>query len=265
MNRLIAAMTLVVLGPSLPAGAQSAELRPEEIAYKLNNGFTAKKSAPLRECLRDWHDAPKSIPAKSLAKKPAFEQAVYAMYEAYYVPEATRVDAEYLIIQADIEVHLVEADLVKGYHKELLTYEEVAKQVPAVSKFTIHSFRPEVPKVEKKVLYYNRPYVFGMLQFLTGKVHYSEEEYGYEDILDDRHKERRDRLEYLNKQLDIIPSVRGNGWYIATLPRIECLVLSTELDVAVVYSDYGGGGGIALLQFRKGNWVVLGREKTWIE
>ncbi len=266
MNTLIAAMTLVVLASSLPAGAQSVELRPEEIAFNLTIGFTAKESGPLREFLCDWHVASKSIPAKSLAKK----QAVYALYAACFVPEAVRVDAEYLIIQADIEVHLVEADLVKAYHEELRTYEEVAEQLPAVSKFTIHSFRPKVPIVEKKVLYYNRPYVFGMLQFLTGKERYFDEEYwaesnGHDDPTDDKHKKRRDRLEYLNKLLRIIPRLGGNGWHIATHPKVQCLVLSTELDAAVVYSHYGGRGGIALLQFREGNWAVFGRERTWVE
>jgi len=268
MKKAILAMTSVLVLSSPLIRAQSVDYSPELAGPTLADGFKVEDKAPLHEFLHHWHKESTPTPTNVLAKKPTFEQAVYALYEPFFVPEVKGIDAKYLIVQSDIDVHLVEGDLEKAYREELRTFDEVAEKLPAISKVTIHSFQPKVAVVEKRVLYYKRPYVAAMVQFLAGKeidIEASWNEPNGFDELDDEHKEQRDRLKYLNSNLQIVPGHWDKGWHFATHPEVICIVLSVKLDKAVVSYRTGYRGGLALLHLQDRKWVVIGRERTWVE
>jgi hypothetical protein len=168
--RSLAAVTLVLfLVLCTTARGQTDALRPEVVSEALSAGFTAKDAAPLHKFLRDWETVSDAVASDLLAKKPAFERAVYGLYPAFFVPVAAQVDAKHLIIQSSVNVHLVEGNLAEAYRKELETYDNHARRMPTISDVTIRDFRPAVAVDRKKVLYLNDRCAYAILQFLTGK------------------------------------------------------------------------------------------------
>ena len=74
-----------------------------------------------------------------------------------------------------------------------------------------------------------------------------------------------ERLDYLNRSLNVIRGHWGTGWHFATHPLILLIVLNKDLKTAVIYSREGYGGRLALMQRDDKGWRVTGRESTWIE
>ncbi|MEM8671802.1 MAG: hypothetical protein AAGG48_30065 [Planctomycetota bacterium] len=262
-------MTLaLVLVFCTTAQAQTDAQGPEVLSEALSEGFTAKDAGPLHELLRDWNSDSSAVTSDRLTKKPAFEQAVYSLYPAFFVPVASQVDAEYLTVQSTVEVRLVAGNLAAAYQKELETVGEHARSMTSISEITIRDFRPQLAVKGKEVLYLDDRRVHAILRFLTGKSialdRYWDEPNGFYDFTD-KYVERKRRLEYLNCVLGIVPGHWGTGWHLATHPEITCLVLASDLKTAVVYFRHGYGGGVALLSSKDNKWVVTHREKTWVE
>jgi hypothetical protein len=249
------------------ARGQTDVLRPDEISSALSAGFKAEDSGPLQKFLRDWDSQSNAVTAEMLAKKPAFEQAVYGLYPVFFAPVAARLDAKYLIVQSSIDVHVVEGNVAEAYRAEMETFDDQARRMPSISHVTIRDFRPAVKVDRKNILYLNDQCAYAMLQFLTGKElaleRYWDEPNG--DSLFGEHAERKRRLQYLNSLLCIVPGHWETGWHLPTHPKINCLVISSDLKAAVVYFRRGYGGGAALLQSRANKWVVVDRQEFWVE
>ncbi len=237
-------------------------------AQILDRGQQTKNPAPLQSFLNCWQSDRQGIAPEVLQSKPAFEQAIYAMFPPFFLPEASQKTAKYLIVQDEIKVRLVDGDLADDYRRELGDYEDHARNRPAISELTISDFRPNVNAEGKNVLYVDDFHVDVLARYLTGKHDadladsYWDEPNGEDECDEGPYSER---LSYVNQSLHIIRGHWGTGWHFATHPEIGLLVLHKDFKTAVIYCREGYGGGIALMQRDDQGWRVMGRESTWVE
>ena len=68
-------------------------------------------TAPLVSFLNRWESDRQGIAPEVLQSKPEFEQAIYAMFPPFFLPEASQRPAKYFIVQNEIKVRLVDGDL----------------------------------------------------------------------------------------------------------------------------------------------------------
>ena len=85
----------------------------------LDRGQQAKDLVPLRSFLEHWRSARQGVRLEVLQRKPDVEQAIYAMFPPFFLPEATQKTAEYFIVQDEVRVRLVEGDLADEYQREM--------------------------------------------------------------------------------------------------------------------------------------------------
>jgi|APSaa5957512622_1039677.scaffolds.fasta_scaffold94695_1 hypothetical protein len=276
MTRLSILVLILCMSMDIIATAQTGSIDSGDAALALNAGFEAKKAEPLSEFLQTWSEYSTPIDDELLEKKPNFEQAVYAMYSAFFEPAASLRGGEYVVIQEDIKVRLVDTDLAEAYREEVETYIDVAIRTPAISEITIHNFRPRIEIDEKTTLYYDHRHIEALLLFLMGEAlneknwegrididsAWDEQNGGNHSI---KYEIRAERLDYLNSSMEIIDGHWGNGWHIATHPDMYCVVLSVDLDEAVIYSRIGYSGEAALMKYLDDEWVVAARHRTGTE
>jgi hypothetical protein len=243
---------------------------PRGWAKALARGQKSNDVTPLAGFLHTWHSASHPVPEDVLHTKPAAEQAVYALFPPFFLPEACHKTAEYLIIQKDIAVRLVEGDLADDYRRECENFTEHAAEREAIRRLEIKDFRPAIRAERKKVLYLDDFHIDVMARYMTGKHEkylvdsYWDEPNGLENELDGEGPFTQ-RLDYLNGSLNVIRGHWGAGWHFATHPRIDLVVLNKDLTTAVIYFREGYGGGLTLMQRDEKGWRVTGRESTWIE
>jgi hypothetical protein len=237
-------------------------------AQILDRGQQTKDPAPLESFLNRWQSDRQGIAPEVLQSKPEFEQAIYAMFPTFFLPEASQKTAKYLIVQDEIKVRLVDGDLADDYRRELGDYEDHARNRPAISELTISDFRPNVNAEGKNVLYLDDFHVDVLARYLTGK-HDADlaDSYWDEPNGDEEYEEGpySKRLSYVNRSMHIIRGHWGMGWHFATHPEIGLLVLNKDFKTAVIYYREGYGGGIALMQRDDQGWRVMGRKSTWVE
>ncbi|MGD0898052.1 MAG: hypothetical protein ABR915_09480 [Thermoguttaceae bacterium] len=243
---------------------------PEEWAKALARGQKAKHAAPLATFLQAWHKASHPVSEDMLRKKPEFEQAVYALFPPFFIRDALGKEAEYLIIQDTVDVHLVEGDLADDYRRERKDYTDHAERRAAISQFTIKDFRPAVLAGGKRVLYLDSFHVDVMARYLAAKHdHYLADSYrvepnGQEDELDGEGP-FTERLDYLNRSLNVVRGLWSKGWFFETHPYVQLVVLNKDLKTAVIYARQYNGGVLALMQRDEKGWRVVGTQDTWVE
>lgn len=254
--------------------SEKETLVPKDAADKsawaqfLDRGQQTKDPAPLESFLNRWQSDRQGIAPEVLQSKPEFEQAIYAMFPPFFLPEASQKTTKYLIVQDEIKVRLVDGDLADDYRRELADFEDHAGNRPAISELTISDFRPNVKSEGRNVLYVDDFHVDVLARYLTGKHDadladsYWDEPNGEDEFDEGPYSER---LSYVNQSLHIIRGHWGTGWYFPTHPEIELLVLNKDFKTAVIYCREGYGGSIALMQRDDQGWRVLGRESTWVE
>ena len=97
-------------------------------AQILDRGQQTKNPAPLESFLNRWQSDRQGIAPEVLQSKPEFEQAIYAMFPPFFLPEASQKTAKYLIVQDEIKVRLVDGDLADDYRRELGDFEDHARE-----------------------------------------------------------------------------------------------------------------------------------------
>ncbi len=246
------------------------ELRdPSEWADVLTQGWKERDGTARRSFLDEWEGTSAPVPFVTLHCKPAFEQAVYAIFAEFFAPEASRKRGEYAIVQQSVWVHLSQLELAAVYRADAAHYRKSSLFQGIISRFEVHDFRPELKIEGKKVLYLNDKRLDAMLQFLTGKHEYLVKDYwsepngavpGYK-----KREGRRKRLRYLNESLGILPGHWGTGWHFETHPHVNVVVLHAELKTAILHYRDGWGGGQALMEYGDEGWTVKEKGNYWTE
>jgi len=254
---------LAVLFTLISCATLAAE--EKEWGAELSRGYAGDAKQPLLDFLNDWHAHSKPISPELLKKKPAFEQAVYELYGAFFKP-AKRFykDTQFIVIQDKINVRIVDSDLARVFDAQTWDHESLIRRLPEISHVICNDFRPQLKLEGKKLLYLEDDHLAAMLGFLT-------EDNGYRMI--DRYwdedceaKERKERLRYLNSAMEIFPGHWGTGWHFETHPYIHTLHLSSDFKRAVIfYRVYYGGGEALMHRQDDGKWKIVSMENTWIE
>jgi hypothetical protein len=112
--------------------------------------------------------------------------------------------------------------------------------LPVVSHLTVKDFRPETAETKKKVLFADDEHVSRLLYFLTRKEVTREEMWQFNCTS----RERKERLNYLNRVLKILPAIGGPdgisklirtyGTFTLTLRSRERLWYSATATAAVM-------------------------------
>lgn len=266
-------LTAILSWQSAPIATTFAEdfiPRPQETAAEINKGFEGGDTKPLRQFLASWESRTAAVTAEELKEKPEFEQAVYGLYPAFFKPV---VEGKYVIIQDEVPVRLVNFDLRKVFEKDLNEFNNESLKRKAISSFVLKEFRPEIKVAEKRVLYRNDARITVLASFLVGEPTDADDQWQQsngDDQLDELEAEekqspRKRRTRYLNSNLNIIPGHWGNGWHFSTHPEVHHVILSKDLDVAIVYFREGYEGGEALLEKKEDKWRIVEKEFFWVE
>ncbi|MCO6046112.1 hypothetical protein NG895_19605 [Aeoliella sp. ICT_H6.2] len=231
---------------------------------ELDEGYAAHSSKPLTEFLEAWHAESKPVSAEMLAKKPAFEQDVYAIFQVLYQPDQQLYkDTAYAVVQDKIAVTIVDSDLQRVFDQGIYSDLDWLFDLPSISKMKVEDFRPAVAGTGKKILYYKYKYIYTLARFIC-----QDDEQGYEHLLheDNTSQQRIDRLEYLSPQLDVIRGHWGSGWHFETHPYVEAVFFSSDKKRAAVSYRVGYEFGEALLfKSAEGKWTVKEQGLTGVE
>lgn len=254
----IIALSLFFLGCS---STSAQEQRAWE--KSLASGFVNRDPKPLGDFLESWHAQSKPVGQEMLRKKPAVERVVYDLYGAFFVPGGRSCEASgYVIVQDEVEVVIVDADLRNAF-MEPLDRESLVRTLPTISHLVLRDFRPALAIQGKKVLYLDAPHLSAMVGFLTGQS--GDRVAGRYWNEESNSPERRQRLEYLNTALRILPGHWGTGWHFTTHPYVRSIYFSSSLDRALVCYRSGYGGGDARMERDGERWKILRMEDTWVE
>jgi hypothetical protein len=235
--------------------------RPATADNTLIRGFVDKDNKPLIAFVNKWHSASKPITSEVLAKKPQFEQELYAVYQAFYAPAKFYSQTDFVVVQNQVDVQIVGRDLTELYRKMPNDIDDQISAIPVVSDYTVKAFRPEIRNTKKKVLYLDDDHLESMLYFLTRKNASPKELWHIKSASDIRLR----RLAYLNKVLHILPGHWGIGWHFETHPHVYSVVLDSKFRHALIIFREHYGGGYALMESKDGKWVVLKQVDSWIE
>ena len=263
---------LAFVMPILSCGELWAQAK--DWAAELERGYHAGSQAPLVAFLDAWHADSKPVTANTLKKKLPFEQDVYGIYFAFFTPAEEIYDnTKYVIIQDEITVAVVDSDLREEFTLEpLKRHLNRVENLAEISNLVVKDFRPHVYAETngKKVLYRQDKYIAPLLGLVTQDKDPFEllrgNRYEWEE---NRSKERRKRLEYLNPALKIVPGPGhwgSNGWSFETYPTVSRIYLGSDMKRAIVRYRVGSHLGEALLDKDKGDhWELLSRRIDLIE
>ncbi len=234
----------------------------EDWSVALAKGYVEDDSKPLAKFLKHWQQVSEPIAEDVLLKKPALEQAIYELYQAFYRPPTRHYkECRYVIVQNSVEIVLMDSDLddVVGN-----TRPWPQPAFPAqVSRFVLKDFRPSLQFDGKHILYLDEFHLASMLGFLTDGDEYWVEWKGRNE--DSESPERMRRLEYLNSMLHIFPGHRGRGWHFETHPYVYAIYLSSDQERAIVQFRVYYSGGEAIMERLNGRWQLTGILWNWAE
>ena len=175
--------------------------------------------------------------------------------------EEIYVDAQYSLIQNEIEIYIVESlpepddrsfDTERGFEKQMRE---------AITHVRILDFRPRVKPHGRTPVYLVPPLKRILDKFLESKKVLSNEtglQSTHKDSLANR------RLEFLNRELKIL---RGHweGWHFETHPLIERIVFNRDLSKAIAEYRIKYTGGRAYLDRTADGWELVSAGLRWIE
>lgn len=247
-----------------------AELPAEEKDWdywgvELVRGYTSDAKQPLLDFLNDWHARSKPISPQLLKRKPAFEQAVYDLYGAFFRPDERHYKTtEFIVIQDKLDVRIVNSDFRRVFEAKTQDHESLVRKLPQISHLVFKDFRPQIKQDGKKLLYLEQDRLAAMLTFLTETNGYRMiDRYWDEDCESD---EQKARLRYLNSALEVFPGHWGTGWHFETHPYVNTVYLSAEFKKAVlVYRVYYGFGEVLMTHEDDGGWKIVSNKGTFEE
>lgn len=252
---------------SANVNGQTPPNKPDDLVRAIETGCRARDTKPLASFLQDWHREHGPVAEGVLRKKPAFEQAVYALYSRFYVPVDRSKSADYIIVQGSVAIDLVDADLSDLFRNRKAR----AMKGGTISRIQIQDFRPVVNVGQKKTLYMDDDHLDVLLRFLTGKDESVLESYWNEsngevkELRGPHDMMRLYRLYYLDELLDILPGHSGRGWHFETQPYVARVYLHTDFQSAIVVYQEDYSGNEALMRQDKAGWRVVEKKATWIE
>jgi len=264
MNRALPLLLLAIASAS-HLGCRRRPDVPVAWEDELERGYTEKNEKPLVAFLADWHKDSTPVSANLLARKPAFEQAVYHLYEAFFRPAEFYQDSPCVVIQDKVNVYLLDSDFRGLQNVDPWDREGFVNNLVQISQLEVRQFRPAVRFPGKQILYLQDEYLAPMLGFVTQENGYAllDRRFFREDCLAD---ERQSRLDYLNSRLKIIPGHWGLGWHFESHPRIDSVYFAADLKQAFVsYREYYGGGEAIMKVRQNGRWEIVMKENTWVE
>lgn len=245
---------------SLGGGSFAGEV---EWFRRLEPGYTQNDTRPLARFLEEWHTASKPPNDDIMAKKPAFEREVYALFQEWWGPSGVYDKVDYAIVQSSVEVVVVESGLGKLLAKGEYDRDLKVNRLPVVSSLSIHDFRPDVSGSGLKILYLDSEHLSDLVLFLTAPDFPEDVSQYWEE--QNTSEERRKRLSYLNSALRIIPGHWDKGWHFETHPYVRGIYLNHKLDQAIVFIREHYAGGEVLMRKEGESWKVIHRDMNWTE
>ena len=215
--------------------------------------------------LNDWHAKSKAISPQLLKRKPAFVQAVYDLYRAFFRPDERHYKTtEFIVIQDKIDVRIIDSDFRRLFEAKARDHESLIRKLPEISHLVCKDFRPEIKQDSRKLLYLEQERLAAMLAFLTKENGYHLiDRYWDEDC--EAHQ-REARLRYLNSALEIFPGHWGTGWHFESHPYVNTIYFSAAFKKAVLlYRVYYGGGEVLMTYEDDGGWRIVSNQGTWEE
>jgi len=215
-------------------------LKDEDIL--LRKAFYLNSEHMLSDFFRSWNNGLNPLSSKEFNSLNDTLKQVYFLYKSFYQLLENYQNAEYLVLQNDIDIALIDSldyDLFRTHGGSIINYDST------INKIRIDNFLPFTEGINKKHVYLNRKYL-EILNFFFNETS------GYVVWYDYKKFEKG----YLEKKVDFFSSkiiVSHHHWIPAfhyySFPRIYEIIFNYDLTKAIIYyrDSYWTGGGVEFI------------------
>ncbi len=230
-------------------------LKDEDVL--LRKAFLLNSQELLNSFFTGWESELSAVTEEQFNSLDYIQKQVYLLYNNFYGLQYGYEEAEYLVLQNEIEYIVIDTAKYEKIWNYGVSYGDTA-----IERIRIENFLPFIEGTDKKKVYLNQKYT-EILNFYINENNSYNYEYDYEKISQEQNLRKTD---FLKNKVVLSHHHWVAAYHYYSYPRIFVIVFEKNLLWAkIYYRDSWCTGGTAEYANSKSGWRKTRQLSSWIE